>query len=193
MVDPNTLYRLRQRDRNRFDPISSAELMSMIFVTEKAAKPDNPQLVDAEWYCHNEDCDVREVRVHVKYLDGPAPKQPPPMKCPSCGEPMGFHHYLREVALVPHGKAEESPAGNMPSQADIQAAVEILKDFRADHEEQIAPYATRTAEVIEAAEKCNFLPYHRERIEECDRVLLLLASLQGAKLDGSPSTGNNGH
>jgi hypothetical protein len=41
------------------------------------------------------------VTIVAKYQDGPSPKKPPQMKCPSCGKVMKFHGYLAEVALEP--------------------------------------------------------------------------------------------
>ena len=63
--------------------------------------PEQPHVPEGEWYCQNENCDVREVTVRCKYIDRRPPTTPPTMKCPQCGKVLKFHHYVQIVGLEP--------------------------------------------------------------------------------------------
>jgi LSD1 subclass zinc finger protein len=96
------LYRVREKPAgDNFETTTAEELSSALFAEEAAAAPEYPYLPEGEWYCPNEDCEVREVRVSMKYLDGPPPASPPKLRCPACRTPLEFHHYLRGITLVP--------------------------------------------------------------------------------------------
>jgi hypothetical protein len=102
-VDPNRLYRLRpeRTGQDRWEGIPVSRLCSFLFVEIAAGKPQYPVFPTTRWYCPNSDCVVRDVRIDAKYLDGPPPKNPKRMNCPSCGEPLDFKHYLEDVTLEP--------------------------------------------------------------------------------------------
>jgi hypothetical protein len=61
-----------------------------------AAEPESPEMPFGEWYCHAEECDVREVRIHFKLFGKPMPAE---LRCPCCGSALKFHHYLVPVPL----------------------------------------------------------------------------------------------
>jgi hypothetical protein len=100
------LYRVRKSTGQFPEVITSKELMEGLYPEVPSARPDSAACPTGEWYCHNEDCVVREVRVSAKYLGGRPPSKPPAMNCPACGERMGFHHYLRSLALVPYAPTQ---------------------------------------------------------------------------------------
>jgi hypothetical protein len=93
-------YRIKP-PRPGFGLMDAVEFMAAIFAECPSKEPDHPSCHTGEWYCMNQNCVVREVRVLAKYLDGAPPKQPPAMKCPVCSKAMKFHGYLREVELEP--------------------------------------------------------------------------------------------
>jgi hypothetical protein len=99
MVDPKQVYRVRRRKRH-IDTITAAELMDSIIVEEKCRRPTHPLCFTGKWYCANENCDVRMVRVSLKIVDG-SPISRPALCCPACGERMEFHGYLKEIMLLP--------------------------------------------------------------------------------------------
>jgi hypothetical protein len=92
------LYRLRE-PKVGWEFLTASEFAGALFPEEACNAPEDPDAPEGEWYCHNEDCDVREVRVSLKYLDAPPPR-PPEMLCPLCGGPLVFHNYLRTLTLV---------------------------------------------------------------------------------------------
>lgn len=60
-----------------------------------------------EWYCQNEDCNVRTVQINAKWPGGDRPAMPE-FKCPQCGRgPLKFHNFLDVEVLV----AEEIDGG----------------------------------------------------------------------------------
>jgi hypothetical protein len=93
------LYRVWEQAPGTF--ISSAEFFSMLFAEEVATRPENDYVRVIEWFCTNEDCVVREVRIRCKYIDAPAPRKLPTMRCPSCGQAMDPRHLLRTIKLIP--------------------------------------------------------------------------------------------
>src|SRR5262249_32482788 len=101
--DRPKLYRLHNRSSSGLDLFRSSELADALFAKVTCnQRPDHPACPEGQWYCENEDCVVREVCILAKYLDGVPPKCPPRMRCPSCGEPMTFHHYIKHLTLIPH-------------------------------------------------------------------------------------------
>lgn len=99
------LYRERERKPGLYT-MTSEEFCRCLFAAEPCDRPPHPHTPTIGCYCSNEDCDVREVEVSLKYLDGPPPRRPPAMKCPRCGGPLEQHHYLRTVTLVPEPESE---------------------------------------------------------------------------------------
>jgi hypothetical protein len=99
--DPDTLYRVH-RPKDEFDTFTSKEFFSLIGVDVPVGKPECPYLPEGEWYCQNEECVVREVRVAMKYIGERPPRKPPALKCPLCGMgALNFHHYFKRVTLEP--------------------------------------------------------------------------------------------
>jgi hypothetical protein len=86
--------------RKRGEVMTSPVFFTALFPQEPCATPPEPLTPEGEWYCHNEDCDVHEVTVSLKYLDGPPPKGLPRLKCPACGQLLSFHHWLKTLTLV---------------------------------------------------------------------------------------------
>lgn len=89
----------RTDDRSGLHFITAAELDSAKFATEPADKLDNPRLPYGEWYCTNEACVVREVRINAKLLD-PGDRLPEQLRCPACGKRLKFHHWLTVTTLL---------------------------------------------------------------------------------------------
>lgn len=81
-----------------FNPVPLSELMEAKFCHEPADAPEIPDQPEGEWYCHNEECVVREVIVSAKLFDG---EKMPAMDCPACHKRMFFNHWLVVEMLVP--------------------------------------------------------------------------------------------
>jgi hypothetical protein len=97
---PGKLYRVRT-PKPGFDLISGRELAELLVTLEPCARPPEPCFPVEQWYCESPECEVRTVKIARKYLDGRPPRERPRTSCPACGQPLSFHHYLREVALLP--------------------------------------------------------------------------------------------
>ena len=54
----------------------------------------DPRYPTGDWYCETENCPIRTVEIFAKYIGVKPPKEPPPMKCPACGEVMLFLTYV---------------------------------------------------------------------------------------------------
>jgi hypothetical protein len=100
-IDPTKLYRLRPEPENGFYFFRASELADLIFIRESGSEPQNPYCPRMAWYCHDEDCVIRQVETSAKYLDRDPPATPPTMRCPACGSDLEFLHYLHEVTLEP--------------------------------------------------------------------------------------------
>jgi hypothetical protein len=97
---PDTLYRVRPESPPgpyRMNLVPLSESLASRYCYEPAGKPDHPQTPHGEWYCHTEDCVVRQVTVRCKLFG----EKMPEMRCPACSEPMAFNHWLHTVTLVP--------------------------------------------------------------------------------------------
>lgn len=88
---------LKESDTLRI--FNMAELEGAISHFEPAATPDDPRLPYAEWYCINEECCVREVRINAKLLDPEDTENREPT-CPWCAGRLKFHHYLKERTFL---------------------------------------------------------------------------------------------
>lgn len=82
-----------EKAESKFEFISAAELATASFRYHLVGKPKNEQFFEAEWYCQDSDCVVREVTIHCKLLD-PDDKEPRKVKCPACGSRLTFHGYI---------------------------------------------------------------------------------------------------
>jgi hypothetical protein len=87
--------------------------------------PCDPRIPYGEWYCRNEDCNVREVRVALKFTSGSAPALPS-LCCPVCAEALAFHHYLVAVRL--------RAVGSTPDGEPIEDGVDRQVKVRAEQE-----------------------------------------------------------
>jgi hypothetical protein len=96
MREPNTLYRHRQ-PKQPLDIVRASELAEAICYAVRTLEPEHPEAPEGEWYCSNESCVVREVRVRCKLFG----ERRPMMKCPACGQRLTFHHWLGSRLLVP--------------------------------------------------------------------------------------------
>lgn len=97
MTKTAPMYRVRER-REPWDFMTSAELAGCRFATEQADKPDDPQLPEPIFYCHGEDCPVREVIVSMKLFGTAAPKA---YTCPVCRGPLEKIGYRKMTTLEP--------------------------------------------------------------------------------------------
>jgi hypothetical protein len=95
------LFRLLEEDSFGFAVMTSAEFAGAFFADVSCDRPPNPTAPHTNWYCNGPACPVRDVRILAKYLHEPAPRTPPVMRCPLCGQPMTFHGFLEEATLVP--------------------------------------------------------------------------------------------
>src|SRR5262245_7568095 len=68
-------------------PFGAADLVRFEFMEVPALAREGNRL-EAEFYCPNEKCAMREVSVSVKTER----QTPPPLRCPACGEELVFHH-----------------------------------------------------------------------------------------------------
>lgn len=89
------LYQLREKPEG-FSLISMSDLKDAKVSSVILAEPDDPQLPYGEWYCTNERCVVREVKVYCK-LHG---ERMPKLTCPACVQLLKFHHWLGQEMLL---------------------------------------------------------------------------------------------
>ena len=85
-------------DRTGIRCYAAAELVDCKDIYTPSAKPQCDRQPLGEWYCVNEDCVVREVRVTCKLLH--AGDMVPEMRCPGCGSRLKFHHWLKVDTLL---------------------------------------------------------------------------------------------
>ena len=62
------------------------------FVSAADLMREESPCYDAEWYCENDECIVREIRVHVKDYAGELTTD---AVCPQCLQPAKFHGRIR--------------------------------------------------------------------------------------------------
>jgi hypothetical protein len=90
------LYRVRECKEGTFDGVPASVFMECRITEEECRE----QTAVSAWFCHNEDCAVREVRVEAYSLEyNPHPL--PEAHCPACGRRLKLLHFLREVVLEP--------------------------------------------------------------------------------------------
>jgi hypothetical protein len=94
MADQPILYQPFKRS-GRCYPLS--ELDGAISYQVASPEPESVNCPEGEWYCQNPNCVVREVIIRCKLYGEAMPR----MKCPACGKPLKFHHWLRHKTLVP--------------------------------------------------------------------------------------------
>jgi hypothetical protein len=89
------------------------QLAGAITRAKPAQQPDDRRLFEGEWYCEDERCEVREVQTSFKFLGKRPRTMPPRLRCPLCGEPLKFHHYLIDETFI-----REDAAGDVKDEAD---------------------------------------------------------------------------
>jgi hypothetical protein len=97
---PGETYALDPAEgQGEFRFYSMGDLMGVVSVAVRTARPDHPALPTVEVYCPNTDCVVREVTVSMKLYGEPEPAK---FYCPVCRTgPMKFHNYEEERTLFP--------------------------------------------------------------------------------------------
>jgi len=66
--------------------------------TLRVNNPKSDDVNEAEYYCTNSDCVVREVSIRVKLFG----ERRPGFSCPACGKgPLKFHTWLESECLFP--------------------------------------------------------------------------------------------
>lgn len=89
--------------------LSFADLAAAKFKTEiSTGDPEPRHDIHGEWYCTNEHCAVREVRIVAKWTDGDRPKMPR-FVCPNCSLDLKFHGHLKTVVMVPAENLRHDP------------------------------------------------------------------------------------
>jgi len=83
------------------EPLTAGQLANAAFRTSLSSDDPSPRHdIHGEWYCENEHCPVREVRVNAKWPEGDRPKMPR-FACPSCGLNLKFHGHVKTTTLTP--------------------------------------------------------------------------------------------
>jgi hypothetical protein len=99
MSEEPVLYRKLEKPRpGEFAaPLNAMDLADALFREVGPEDPENPQAPDALWYCENEDCPVREVRVECKQFYD---VNRDVMRCPACRRGMRFYNWVETETWV---------------------------------------------------------------------------------------------
>jgi hypothetical protein len=96
--------------------ICMSQLDGAITRAKPAQQPDDRRFFETEHYCENERCEVREVQTHFKFLGRRSRRMPPELRCPQCGKPLKFHHYLIDETFIREdAEGGAGPKGDPPS------------------------------------------------------------------------------
>jgi hypothetical protein len=77
--------------------ICVARLVGALSINVPSDEPRRLHYFKGHWECWNSRCEARQVQVSFKHYDG---KMPPKLKCPVCGEPLKFGHYLKTEEYI---------------------------------------------------------------------------------------------
>lgn len=88
---------------------SAADLVKYHWLEVPATSRARHRL-EAEYYCGNARCGMREVCVSMKGER----RSPPALVCPACRESLTFHHFLKDVPLLPVEPGNPSPSPAVP-------------------------------------------------------------------------------
>ena len=93
-----TLYRTWQSYNAACDPCDDPTIIRYTApVDEEQLKSAAVSRATAQWCCTSEFCAVDKVQIAWQVQQHVVPA----MRCPACGDPMTFLHYLEERALEP--------------------------------------------------------------------------------------------
>lgn len=90
-------YAQKAYDKNGLMVFSLAELDGAKTTKRRVDKPLSDHCNEAEYFCQNTDCVVREVTIRVKLHGEPRPAT---FLCPACGiGPLKFHNWIEQETL----------------------------------------------------------------------------------------------
>jgi hypothetical protein len=89
----------------------ASELVGAKSCAIRIPAPENANMPEGQWYCHNPDCVVRECTIRCKLYG----EELPTMHCPACSSLLKFNHWIGHETLVPvremcTGLGDEPPA-----------------------------------------------------------------------------------
>lgn len=103
---------------DELEPIWIGDLMRWVFRDFIDQKPENENCFTEQFYCHNEDCVVREFEVKMKLYGEPKPI----ISCPACGSrKISSHGYVRSEGMTPEKwiiKMKEEQLTQPPPESD---------------------------------------------------------------------------
>lgn len=115
---------------------SVRELAGALFTREDGTDVHPNHVLNATYFCWNDQCPCEELDVHATWPDGDRPESPQ-FKCPSCGGPLELTRFLAHRTLVPETSLREHvPPIKRPRQrTDPATELSELQEIMAIHAE----------------------------------------------------------